>query len=32
LIAEIQDLVAERSGVRLEPEVRIVGDLDLATR
>jgi UDP-N-acetylmuramate dehydrogenase len=32
LIGEIRDLVAERSGVRLEPEVRIVGDLDLATR
>jgi UDP-N-acetylmuramate dehydrogenase len=32
LIAEVQDLVAERSGVRLEPEVRIIGDLDLATR
>ena len=32
LIAQIQDLVAERSGVRLEAEVRIIGDLDLATR
>ena len=32
LISQIQDLVAERSGVRLEPEVRIIGDLDLATR
>jgi UDP-N-acetylmuramate dehydrogenase len=32
LIGEIRDLVAERSGVRLEPEVRIVGNLDLATR
>ena len=32
LIALIQDQVAERSGVRLEPEVRIIGDLDLATR
>lgn len=32
LIALIQDLVAERSGVRLEPEVRTIGDLDLATR
>ncbi len=32
LIAAIQDLVAERSGVRLEPEVRIIGNLDLATR
>jgi UDP-N-acetylmuramate dehydrogenase len=32
LIGEIQDLVAECSGVRLEPEVRIVGDHDLATR
>jgi UDP-N-acetylmuramate dehydrogenase len=31
LIALIQDLVAERSGVRLETEVRIIGDLDLAT-
>lgn len=32
LIGQVQDIVAERSGVRLEPEVRIVGDLDLATR
>ena len=32
LIALIQDQVAERFGVRLEPEVRIIGDLDLATR
>lgn len=32
LIEEIRDLVAERSGVRLEAEVRIIGDLDLATR
>ena len=32
LIGEIRDLVAEHSGVRLEPEVRIIGNLDLATR
>jgi UDP-N-acetylmuramate dehydrogenase len=32
LIGQVQDIVAERSGVRLEPEVRIVGDLDFATR
>jgi UDP-N-acetylmuramate dehydrogenase len=32
LIGQVQDLVAERSGVRLETEVRIIGDLDLATR
>jgi UDP-N-acetylmuramate dehydrogenase len=32
LIRRVQDLVADRSGVRLEPEVRVIGDLDLATR
>ena len=32
LIAQVRDMVAERSGVRLETEVRIIGDLDLATR
>jgi len=32
LIREVQDLVSERSGVRLVPEVRLIGDLDLATR
>ena len=32
LIREVQDLVLERSGIRLVPEVRIIGDLDLATR
>jgi UDP-N-acetylmuramate dehydrogenase len=32
LIGQVRDLVAERSGVRLETEVRIIGDLDLATR
>ncbi len=32
LVREVQDLVAERSGVRLEPEVHLLGDLDLATR
>jgi UDP-N-acetylmuramate dehydrogenase len=32
LIGEVQDLVQDRSGIRLEPEVRLIGDLDLATR
>ena len=32
LIREVQALVAERSGVRLEPEVHLLGDLDLASR
>ena len=32
LIGQVQGLVRERSGVRLEPEVRVIGDLDLATR
>lgn len=32
LIREVQDLVAQRSGVRLEPEVHLLGDLDLAPR
>jgi UDP-N-acetylmuramate dehydrogenase len=32
LIREVQDLVAQRSGVRLEPEVHLLGDLDLASR
>ena len=32
LIGQVRDLVRERSGVRLEPEVRVIGDLDLATR
>ena len=32
LVREVQDLVAQRSGVRLEPEVHLLGDLDLATR
>lgn len=32
LIREVQDLVQERSGIRLVPEVRLIGDLDLATR
>ena len=32
LIREVQDLVARRSGVRLEPEVHLLGDLDLASR
>ena len=32
LIREVQDLVADRSGVRLEPEVHLLGDLDLASR
>ncbi len=32
LIRAVQELVAARSGVRLEPEVHLVGDLDLASR
>jgi UDP-N-acetylmuramate dehydrogenase len=32
LIRTVQELVAARSGVRLEPEVHLVGDLDLASR
>ena len=32
LVREVQDLVEERSGVRLEPEVHLLGDLDLASR
>jgi UDP-N-acetylmuramate dehydrogenase len=32
LIREVQDLVAQRSGIRLEPEVHLLGDLDLASR
>jgi UDP-N-acetylmuramate dehydrogenase len=32
LIRTVQELVAERSGVRLEPEVRLVGDLDPVPR
>lgn len=32
LVREVRDLVAERSGVRLEPEVHLLGDLDLASR
>jgi UDP-N-acetylmuramate dehydrogenase len=32
LVREIQALVEERSGVRLEPEVHRLGDLDLASR
>lgn len=32
LVAEVQRLVAERSGVHLEPEVHLVGDLDPASR
>jgi UDP-N-acetylmuramate dehydrogenase len=32
LIHAIQELVLARSGIRLEPEVHLVGDLDLATR
>jgi UDP-N-acetylmuramate dehydrogenase len=31
LIREIQDLVMARSGIRLEPEVHLVGDLDPAS-
>jgi UDP-N-acetylmuramate dehydrogenase len=32
LIGRLQELVMGRSGIRLEPEVHIVGDLDLASR
>lgn len=32
LIRAVQERVEARSGVRLEPEVHLVGDLDLATR
>lgn len=32
LIHQVQDLVQEHAGIRLEPEVRLIGDLDLATR
>jgi UDP-N-acetylmuramate dehydrogenase len=32
LIREVQDLVVDRSGVRLEPEVHLLGGLDLASR
>lgn len=32
LIREVQELVERRSGIRLEPEVHVVGDLDLASR
>ena len=32
LVREVQDLVEERSGVLLEPEVHLLGDLDLASR
>jgi UDP-N-acetylmuramate dehydrogenase len=32
LIRTVQELVAAREGVRLEPEVKLVGDLDLAAR
>ena len=32
LIAEIRELVLARSGIRLEPEVHLVGDLDPASR
>ena len=32
LIRTVQDLVAARSGIRLETEVQLVGDLDLAAR
>ena len=32
LIRTVQDLVAARSGIRLEPEVHLVGDLDPAPR
>ena len=32
LIREVSDIVADRTGVRLEPEVHLVGDLDLAAR
>ncbi len=32
LIRTVQEVVLSRAGVRLEPEVHLVGDLDLATR
>jgi UDP-N-acetylmuramate dehydrogenase len=32
LVRALQDRVEERTGVRLEPEVHLVGDVDLATR
>lgn len=32
LVRKVQDLVAARSGVHLEPEVQLVGDFDLAPR
>jgi UDP-N-acetylmuramate dehydrogenase len=32
LIRKVQDLVSARSGIRLEPEVHLVGDLDPASR
>jgi UDP-N-acetylmuramate dehydrogenase len=32
LIRAVQELVATRFGVRLEPEVQLLGDLDLARR
>ena len=32
LVREIQDLVQARTGIRLEPEVHLVGDLDPASR
>ena len=32
LIRTVQDLVANRTGIYLEPEVHVVGDLDLARR
>jgi UDP-N-acetylmuramate dehydrogenase len=32
LIREVQDLVEDRSGVRLEPEVHLLGGFDLASR
>ena len=32
LIREVSDRVAGRTGIQLEPEVRVLGDLDLAPR
>jgi UDP-N-acetylmuramate dehydrogenase len=32
VIRHVQDVVAVRTGIRLEPEVHLVGDLDHATR
>jgi UDP-N-acetylmuramate dehydrogenase len=32
LIRQVQELVAARTGIRLEPEVHVVGELDPATR